>query len=110
MANIVKESKAKIFDFNNTYDLVVIEDYPEGYLYVLLKQKADQICRICSDCLFMDNSHEYHTEKTQYTGLNIGYPINLGLSGVIHANYLEEKFFVSEIEACHLAKILSDNF
>jgi len=29
MANIVKESKAKIFDFNNTYDLVVIEDYPE---------------------------------------------------------------------------------
>ena len=105
----MREYKTKIVDYNNEYDLVVIENYPkEYYHYVLLKQKADQIVRICNDC----DVDQSASKVKEITGLHKGYSINFEAAANYGFNigYLSEKFYITEAEAYFMAKILNENF
>lgn len=100
----MKELKTRLFDFNDDYDLLIIEDYPEGYHYVLLKQKANQIARVCNDCRFDGDQ----IGKNEYTGFNRGYPINIhtGENWGFNVDYLAEKLFLTQAETYFISKIL----
>ena len=97
-----------IINYNDTYDMIVIKNYPEEiYHYVLLKEKCDRIADLCDDCKLAETKHQ-----TNYVGLHKGYPLNFETAKRygFNVDYLIEKFRISEAEAFYMAKVLKKNF
>lgn len=100
------ELKTKLFEFNEDYDLLIIENYPEGYHYVLLKQKLNQVVNVCNDCRFSNDK----AEETKMTGLHRGYPINLNNLAGFNVSYLAQKLFLNKAETYYIGKILRNHY
>lgn len=103
----IEQFKAFIIDYNSTYDMIVIENYPQNiYHYVMLKERGEHLADLCDDCRYTGkhNSHLVSIHK--------GYPLNFQVAKRVGFNvdYLSEKFRISEAEAYFMAKILKNNF
>ena len=106
----MQKLETTFLDFNDEYDLLIIENYPkEIYQKQLLKQKANQIGRLCNDCL-MDETQR--GKKQDWTFLHKGYPVNVEAARQhgFNVDYLGEKLFLNEAESYFLCKILSNHF
>lgn len=101
------EYKTSIINFNNDYDMIVIENYPQNfYHYVLLKEKRDLLVGICDDCTYTQK------HNPEWANLHKGYSLNFPVakSASFDIGYLQEKFRINEKEAMFMAKILNQNF
>lgn len=103
----IKEYKTYVIDYNTTYDMIVIENYPKDiYHYVILKEKGEHVADLCDDC--------HHTGKhhPNWVSIHKSYPLNFQVAKKVGFNidYLSEKFRISEVEAHFMAKVLKNNF